>query len=84
MTEMMSGWWYGWAFTSLVMLMLGSLNQKIPQRLGNLRLFGWMFKAGPKSVAMNLMLCAFLWPIMLLAILLLMIDNDDSDFDNFV
>ena len=83
-SAMMSGWWYGWAITSFVILLLGHLTQKVPQRLGNFWIFRYLFNAGPYSVVMNLMLCAFLWPLMLASILLIALDRDDDDFDGTV
>lgn len=84
MNATMQAWWYGWAFTSFVTLMLGYLAKRVPQRLGHLWIFKWMLQSGPRAVAMNLMMAAFMWPVLLSAILLLLLDRDDDDFDGFV
>ena len=84
MTTAMQGWWYGWAVTAFLVLMLGALTRKVPQRLGHFWIFKWLFQAGPQAVAMNLMLCAFMWPLLLAAMILLLLDRDDDDFDGFV
>lgn len=84
MTGTMAAWWYGWAITSFIVLMLGSLAKKVPQRLGHFWIFKLMFQAGPRAVVMNLMMAAFMWPVLLGALILLLLDRDDDDFDGFV
>lgn len=76
--ELMAAWWYGWAFTCCVMMGLGWISDKIPQRLGELKIFGLLFRSGHRSAASSLLLAAFIWPLLATAILVLLIDNDDD------